>query len=227
MLLAVVTAFVLSAGSALHAAGPALHAAGPALHAAGPAAGPAVLLDNARNAERELEYQQAKLMLVELFAAPGVTEAELVEGHLLAGSIERVLENDTEARLHFLFVLRRKPDHVLADDVPPKVRNFFELVREEVRAEIKKSEPVKADVVVPPPPPPKEPSLLGPVVAGVGGLVAAGGVVAAMMGETQFAEAARPFDEREAGRNLALVGWTGAAIGVGVGVAGAVLIFTE
>ncbi|MDP2341647.1 MAG: hypothetical protein Q8O67_11875 [Deltaproteobacteria bacterium] len=183
------------------------------------------LLERARNAERELEYQQAKLMLVELFAAPGVTEPELIEGHLLAGSIERVLENDTEARLHFLYVLRRKPDHVLADDVPPKVRNFFELVREEVRAEIKAKEPVKVDVVEPPKP--KEPSLLGPVVAGVGGLVAASGVVAAMMGETQFAEAARPFDEREAGRNLALLGWTSAAVGVGVGVAGAVLIFTE
>ena len=48
-----------------------------------------------------------------------------------------------------------------------------------------------------------------------------------MMGETQFAAAALPFEEREAGRTLALVGWTSAAVGVGVGVAGAVLIFTE
>ena len=186
---------------------------------------PAALLETARNAERELEYQQAKAALVELFAAPGVTEEELIQGHLLAGGIERVLENDTEARLHFLYVLRRRPDHALAESQPPKVRNFFELVREEVRDEQRQAAVV--DVVVPPPPPPKEPSLLGPVVAGVGGVVAASSVVAAMMGETAFAEAARPFEEREAGRNLALLGWAGAAIGVGVGVAGAVLIFTE
>ena len=186
---------------------------------------PAVLLENARNAERELEYQQAKHTLVELFAAPGVSEQDLIEGHLLAGGIERVLENDTEARLHFLYVLRRRPDYVLPDESPPKVRNFFELVREEVRSELKKAEPVKPAEVAPPVV--KETSLLGPVVAGVGGVVAASGVVAAMMGESAFAEAARPFEEREAGRNLALAGWVGAAVGVGVGVAGAVLIFTE
>lgn len=186
----------------------------------------AELLLNAKKAERELEYPQAKTILVELFSTPNVPEESLIEGHFLAGAIERVLENDTEARLHFLYVLKRRPDYVLAEDAPPKVRNFFELVREEVKAEQKKVE-------LPPPPQPeptpapKDASLLGPIVAGIGGVVAIAGVASAVVGESMFAAPERPFPEREMGRTLALAGWAGAAVGVGVGVAGAVLIVTE
>lgn len=210
----------------------ALPSAQTAAQAAAPAAAPpaattadrgAELLAAAKRAERDLEYPQAKTTLVELFSTPGVSEAALIEGHFLAGAIERVLESDTEARLHFLYVLKRQPDYPLAEDTPPKVRNFFELVREEVKAEQKKNELPPP----PPPPPPKETSLLGPVVAGVGGVVAAVGVVTAVVGEVTFSEASRPFAEREGGRTMALAGWAGAALGVGVGVAGAVLWATE
>ena len=210
----------------------------PAAPAAAAAAGPdrgcsgntafigyaAELLAAAKRAERDLEYPQAKTILVELFCTPGVSDAALLEGHFLAGAIERVLENDTEARLHFLSVLKRQPDYPLAEDTPPKVRNFFELVREEVKAELQRNE---LPPQPPQPPPVKETSLLGPVVAGVGGVVAAVGVVTAVVGEVTFAEASRPFGEREGGRTMALAGWAGAVFGIGVGVAGAVLWATE
>jgi len=203
--------------------------ASPAPAAAAPAATPdrgAELLAAAKPAERDLEYPQAKTILVELFSTPGVSDAALLEGHFLAGAIERVLENDTAARLHFLSVLQRQPDYPLAEDTPPKVRNFFELVREEVKAELQRNE-LPPQPPQPPQPPMKETSLLGPVVAGVGGVVAAVGVVTAVVGEVTFAEASRPFGEREGGRTMALAGWAGAVFGIGVGVAGAVLWATE
>lgn len=219
-------AFVFASAVSAAPVAPAAPAAPATAAAVSPVERGNALLASAKRSERELEYPQAKTILVELFSTPGVSDAALIEGHFLAGAIERVLENDTEARLHFLYVLKRQPDYALADDAPPKVRNFFELVREEVKAE------KKADVVVvpPPPPPPVEPpakSLVGPVVAGVGGLVAVVGVTAAVVGEATFAEPGRPFDEREGGRTMALAGWAGAAVGVGVGVAGAVLWVTE
>jgi hypothetical protein len=201
----------------------ALAAPAPAKAAATPAERGEQLLAGARRAERELEYPQAKRLLVELFSTPGVNEDTLIEGHLLAGAIERVLENDTEARLHFLYVLNRRPAWQMPETSPPKVRNFFELLREEVKAEQK-----PAPVTPPPPaPPPEEPSLVGPVVAGVGGAVAVLGIASAVMGEISFAEASKPFADREGGRTLALAGWAGTAVGVGVGVAGAVLWVTE
>ena len=48
-----------------------------------------------------------------------------------------------------------------------------------------------------------------------------------MVGEGTFSQTAKPFEEREAGRTLAFVGWTGAAVGVCVGVVGAVFIAVE
>ncbi len=220
MLFAAVVAVLVSAAPA---ASSTTSPAAPA--AVDPSAKGAELLERAKKAERELEYPQAKTILVELFSTAGVSEDALIEGHLLAGAIERVLENDTEARLHFLYVLRRRPAYVLAEDAPPKVRNFFELVREELKAE-QKPEPTKAPETTPAPAP-KETSLVGPIVAGLGGAVAVASLATAMVGESTFADAKADFKDREGGRTLALAGWTGAAIGVGVGVAGAVLWVSE
>ncbi|MDP2343054.1 MAG: hypothetical protein Q8O67_19010 [Deltaproteobacteria bacterium] len=114
---------------------------------------PAELLESARNAERELQYEAATQTLLELFTAADVSEDELIEGHLLAGSIERVLEHNAEARLHFLYVLRHRVAWVLDDDVPPRVRAFFERVRAEVlqeraHARAAASKPASADAFV-------------------------------------------------------------------------------
>lgn len=51
--------------------------------------------------------------------------------------------------------------------------------------------------------------------------------VLALVGEGTISQTAKPFEEREAGRTLAFVGWTGAAVGVCVGVVGAVFIAVE
>ena len=89
---------------------------------------PAALLEAARLQEQNIEYPKDRQVLLELFASTGITHEELIEGHWLAGAIEPVSENNTEARLHFLYALRRRPDDVVAADAPLKGRDFFELV---------------------------------------------------------------------------------------------------
>jgi len=185
---------------------------------------PAQDLSEARAAEADLDYQRAKILLVGLLDRSDLSEQEQLESHFLAGQIERILGNDTEARLHFFSVLSKKPDWVLAPETPPKVRTFFELVREEVK-ERQRAEEAKKPVVVeaPPPPPPPSP-ILGTVVAGSGGAVLVAGVAAGVVGELMFSKTDVPFEDRAVGRTLALVGWAGAGVGALVGVGGLALL---
>ena len=84
-------------------------------------------------AEADFNYDRAVDLWVEIIARDDVTEAQRMEANLHAGKLTRALGRDMEARIHFLYVLRRDPEYRLPKDVSPKIRNFYELVRQEVR----------------------------------------------------------------------------------------------
>jgi hypothetical protein len=195
---------------------------------------PAQDLAEARAAEADLDYQRAKILLVGLLDRKDMSDRERLEAHYLAGQIERILGNDTEARLHFLTVLSTQPEWTLAPDTPPKVRTFFELVRAEVKERRRAEEEAErrrlAAEKTPPPPAPTPapdsagPPLVGTLVAGGGAALMAVGVASGVAGELMFSQTDAPFEDRAVGRTLALAGWTGAAVGALVGVGGAVLL---
>lgn len=192
---------------------------------------PAQDLAEARAAEADLDYQRAKILLVGLLDRTDMSDRERLEAHYLAGQIERILGNDTEARLHFLTVLSTQPEWTLAPDTPPKVRTFFELVRAEVKERRRAEEEAErrrqaAEAAAAPPPAPPGPTLVGTIVAGGGAALMAVGVASGVAGEMMFAQTNAPFEDRAVGRTLAVAGWAGAAVGALVGVGGAVLLVT-
>ena len=132
---------------------------------------PAQDLAEARAAEADLDYQRAKILLVGLLDRKDMSDRERLEAHYLAGQIERILGNDTEARLHFLTVLSTQPEWTLAPDTPPKVRTFFELVRAEVKERRRAEEEAErrrlaAEKTPPPPAPTPAPDSAGPPLVG-------------------------------------------------------------
>jgi len=102
---------------------------------------PDEVADRARFAESDLDYDRAADLWLEVIGNPDTSDALRFEANLQAGAIERIRGNDTEARFHFQYVLRKDPDFRLPDETPPKVRNFFELVRQEVKADRARSAP--------------------------------------------------------------------------------------
>jgi hypothetical protein len=140
----------------------------------------AARLAKARSAMDHLEYEAAALELTLVAADPNATEEQRVEANLWAGVAQRVLGNDTDARLHFLYVLRRTPDAQLPSDVGPKIRTLFELVREEATNERRANAP-PTDSPTPEaaapmlPPPAQQPLPWSGVAVGGGALVAVGG----------------------------------------------------
>ncbi len=88
-------------------------------------------LNRGKAAIAELEYEVAAEELMAVATAPAATEAEKVEANLLAGVVHRILGNNVEAKLHFMYVLTREPKTQLPPGQPPKVTGFYELVREE------------------------------------------------------------------------------------------------
>jgi len=182
-------------------------------------------LADAKAAEADLDYQRAKILLVSLLNRSDLGEQQKLEARFLAGQIERILGNDTEARLHFFSVLTKNPDYPLAADTPPKVSTFFELVREEVRERRRQEEALAKKQAEPPSEPPKASGPpLGAIVAGSGAAILVAGGAAGVFGEVMFAATDTPFKNRATGRTLALVGWAGAAVGALVGVGGAALL---
>lgn len=130
---------------------------------------PGAHLERAQAFENDLEYERAADELLIVITSPDATEEQLIEANLLAGIVKRVLGNNTEARLHFLYVLKRRPETTLDSSRSPKIRTFFDLVREEVGAsEVNDAPPLAPDVVEPQTPdpievpPPQERSLLRP-----------------------------------------------------------------
>ncbi|MCC7075268.1 MAG: hypothetical protein IT383_28405 [Deltaproteobacteria bacterium] len=65
-------------------------------------------LDAARAMADALDYVEAREALLEIRTDERATEDELFTAHLLAGEIDRILERDVEARMHFYWVLRAR-----------------------------------------------------------------------------------------------------------------------
>ncbi len=89
-------------------------------------------IEQVEHAIKELEYDRARDILLVIIASPSANEQTLLDAHTLNGIVQRVLENDVEARLSFVYVLEHRPDYELPTGLSPKVTNFFELVRSEV-----------------------------------------------------------------------------------------------
>jgi hypothetical protein len=111
-----------------------------------------------------LEFDVAALELGLAARDSRATEAERLEANLWAGAAHRVLGQDTDARLHFLYVLRREPGRPAPADFAPKIADFYALVREEVTMSTTSPAPASAP---PEPPPPTGPGL--PAIGAVGG----------------------------------------------------------
>jgi len=106
---------------------------GPAL-AAAPLPTVAEHMERARLAEQKLDYDVAAELWSALVARRDLTPEQRFEANLNAGRVHRILGRDTEARMNFLYVLRQQPGYRLPPSMPPKVVDFFELVRQEVLA---------------------------------------------------------------------------------------------
>jgi len=112
-----------------------------ALAVASPAAasapdGVAEFAERARTAEEGLEYEEASSLWLRILLLDGITEAQRVEAYLNAGRIALLLGREDEASSHFLFVLRREPNHQLPPATAPRVRDHFEALRQQVGAEM-------------------------------------------------------------------------------------------
>ncbi len=120
-------------------------------------------LDRGRAAIAELEYGVAAEEFMAVATDPNATDAQRLEANLQAGVVQRILGNNVESRMHFLYVFKRAPDAALPGEQPPKVQGFFELVREEAAALN------RAPVVIPakaePAPPVVTPATDVPVIA--------------------------------------------------------------
>jgi hypothetical protein len=92
------------------------------------------LAEAAAEAEAGLDYELAGELWMEVILHPEVSEAQRFLGHLRSGIVQRVQSNNVEARIHFLYVLQHEPAFELGPEHAPKIRNFFELVRQEVRS---------------------------------------------------------------------------------------------
>lgn len=176
---------------------------------------PAVLLHKAEALVESLDYVEAREVLQELVADPKATHEQLVAGHMLAGEVDRVLERDVDARMHFYWVLSRNPEATLPPDKPPKVTAFFALVRDEVRA-TRVAAPSVGPVEPAPPPPPK--SALPLVVTGGGALVLVAGGIGAAVFELQYGNTANGYGDRQQAQVLGIASWIVAAVGaIGAG----------
>jgi hypothetical protein len=104
------------------------------------------------------------------------SDEERLEANLWAGAAHRVLGHDTDARLHFIYVLRRAPEHQPPAEFAPKIADFYALVREEIE-----TAPRPAAIAPPPVPPPL------PALATLGSsALFAGGAVAVVFGAQPF-----------------------------------------
>jgi len=80
----------------------------------------------------DLEYEIAADELMIAASDPAASDEQRLRANLQAGIANRVLGRDVEARLNFHYVLSRQPAAQLPPDTAPKIRSFFELVRQEI-----------------------------------------------------------------------------------------------
>jgi hypothetical protein len=185
-------------------------------------------ISRARAALDALEYEQAATELMLVVGDSEATEEQRFEANVLAGSANRVLGRDMEARLNFRYVLLRDRAFQLPPDTPPKVSSFFELVRGEVEGERPSSEAGTAAasepsalVVTEAPGPPMLPLAL----LGAGGALVVLGAGAALMAEVALAEpTARPLAEVDRFQLAGRVGLAAVAIGAVAASGGGALL---
>jgi hypothetical protein len=96
---------------------------------------PSVQLAQAKKAYNDLDYLVAVELLQSVIIDPRTTRDELVQAHLMAGVVQRIVGEDVDARLHFRRALRLYPNLRLPPGFPPKIQAFFNMVREEVDEE--------------------------------------------------------------------------------------------
>lgn len=126
------------------------------------------LIERATRAEEGLDYDRASDLWIEVIAHPASTEEQRIVANFRAGSVARIRDKDVEARMHYVYVLERIPDYTLPDQTSPRIRNFFELVRQEVRSRLEREESgaqERAAETPPPPPSPVEPEPRGGAAA--------------------------------------------------------------
>jgi hypothetical protein len=94
------------------------------------------LMGYAKAAEADLDYDRAIEFWNTIIAHPDVNATQRMEASVSAGIIERIRGKSLEARIHFQYVLKKDIAHQLPKETEPKIKDFFELVRKEVKAEL-------------------------------------------------------------------------------------------
>ncbi len=86
-------------------------------------------LDEARRLQASLEYEPALVIVERVIAAGGASRDELVERHLLAGSLAAGLDRVAVAEDHFARVLALAPATTLPEGTSPKLTEPFDAAR--------------------------------------------------------------------------------------------------
>lgn len=148
--------------------------------AAAPASDPR--LAESRQLVEELEYEQARELLLEVLTDPALTDEDRFAANMQAGRVQRILNRDVEARLHFREALKIDPAADLPAGEPPKIKAFFDLVKREYLEDRPVAAAPAAPDPVPAAPAPVDPQ---PAAASssfpwltAGGLTAAAGALA-------------------------------------------------
>ena len=193
------------------------------------------MIDEARELEGELQYDLAAERLLEAIADGRATGEELIEANLRAGIINRIIDNDVDARLHFNYVLQRAPETKLPAGLAPKITTFFELIRREILDENARRERDRVRDTTPkgsvggelPKGPPEGNTALFYTGVGVVGLGAATMAITgplAILGELTYQDIDAATEDRLAAQQNAPLLWTGVGIGAGITIAGVVLM---
>lgn len=197
-----------------------------------------------------LEYETAAEELTIAAIDENANEEERIEANLYAGMAHRILNRDVDAKLNFVYVLKHRPQTRLPAGTSPKIRNFFELIRQEVELTRPRPDdrPAKATTVAPtstdktkggsptakPSATATEPMEGGSTLPLFGGVVAAAGAGLLLIGAAGAAGAEFSLGLTEVSstnKELAYVGFYGAlataAVGaVAIGVGGALFLVT-
>jgi hypothetical protein len=193
-------------------------------------ASPAQHIADGEKAMAALEYETAAYELMLAATDPKATEAQRVHAHLRAGIAHRILGRDTDARVNFRYVLLRAPTTTLDESTSPKVRLFFESVRQEIDAE-RASAPVAQPVVEAAAAPPAEPAregmsagaMAGAAVAALGVVTLVGGAGGLVFAENALSDPSRAGAERTSLRTIGQTATVGVGVGALVAAAGAAL----
>lgn len=196
-------------------------------------------IERGKAAVAELEYGIAAEEFMAVATSPNASDAQKREANLHAGIVHRILGNNVEAKLHFMYVLTRAPDTALPPGQPPKVSGFYALVRDEAiqlrQIQAAATAPPRVNAPMPeanaspksttPPAgeldPETQPSnsvspmlIAGLISAGVGGAVLVGAVTSGLITDVVFASPDVDTDIRESARVASFFIWIPGLAGV-------------